>query len=479
MAPEEDLLITEEERLIFYNFNLIDIQKTALLNEVRFKAIVPETYRDLTNAGFFYSTDANKDLLYETAQSYDQLEASYQSGDISKISIPFDTLKLNADTIAYTYQFSNAEVGGTYHFRAFAFFEEEFKGQVQRRRYIENTPANFSSIMLTEGWYKQPFEGNLFERADAFSFYNPDDNTVTVGGGCEHISHCGRTIQAYPFLSFAAPTSDGVTPISPLKTPDDGFLEFAGDLNNRANAVSFRLGDSIYIGTGLIDNDVLSNFHVYHPDNVYGLVPMSPPAEFAPRTTAISFTIKEMAYVGLGQDNNATFSSPKTKAFGDIWRYNSTSDEVSKGWRKMVLIEEEQSEKIMIPRKGAVALTVNDEFAIVGGGLDAENESRTEFWELWPMEGKDTILVRTMSNLPIDLAGGIGFTIAEEVYVGLGSTTNAIFKYTGNDWEELSSIPSLKIGDGVGFSINNRGYVFSGVQSNQEISNNLWIYVPK
>lgn len=471
---KEETVITNNQKLEFSQITTLEVDTTSLLNVVKFIAETNAEESRIFRAGFFYSTQP--EILYDNSLSFDQLQELADKEVIQMRFIDFDLLDRNP--IEYEYEFSLSEVDSTYFFRSFAFFKEEFKGNFEERIYLENV-KNQSSITLRGGWFKQPFLGSLFERIAAFSFFNPNTKSVTVGGGCPDEIYCLSSSKPFPFLDFSINTENALLDIL-AKPALENESTFADDINNRANAIGFMLEDSIYVGTGEKDNqEVLKSFYAYHPSTPKQPQFITTPSNLLARTSAVGFTINGVAYIGLGNNNEIDYYTGLGAVFQDFWRFDPKQPEGQK-WKELTLRFDGASENDWLPRRSAIAFTVRDEFAVIGNGFDDYGGNLSDYWKFEPILGTDTIKLSPMGTIDTNIAEGVGFELSGELYVGLGAATTSFFKYQNKNWVEVEPLPSkLPISKGQSFTLGNRGYLFSGVKEGGEISLDLWTYIPE
>lgn len=86
------------------------------------------------------------------------------------------------------------------------------------------------------------------------------------------------------------------------------------------------------------------------------------------------------------------------------------------------------------------------------------------------------------ANYPIHVSGTVGFSIDDKGFMGLGwnpSQTNTFWQYDPltNTWLQKANFPGIFMGHSVGFTINNKGYIGTGISgSNPTFHNEFWQY---
>jgi len=186
-----------------------------------------------------------------------------------------------------------------------------------------------------------------------------------------------------------------------------------------------------------------------------------------PRWGAVSFSIGTKAYVGLGNDNNNK---------NDFWAW----DEGTNGWSAIAPFPGDA-------RFQAVAFSIGNK-GYVGTGASGLNFPYTpyysDFWEYNPASNQ----WNQIASLPgAARFGGCSFSVGNKGYVGtgldsLGSFLSDFWEYDPalNQWTQRSSLPATNRMDAVGFSIGTKGYIGTGgnYSSNIVLLNDLWQYNP-
>jgi len=174
---------------------------------------------------------------------------------------------------------------------------------------------------------------------------------------------------------------------------------------------------------------------------------------FPTRIGAVSFTIGDKIYVGLGYNDNKGQTTVPGYLLSDFWEYNTITDE----WTERAPFAFGNS-----PRMNAVAFVVNGR-GYVGFGQGNSGPLLNDLWEYNPQTDSWT----QKSSCPSS-QGQVACNIGMSGYVGL---SNGWWKYTPatDSWTQLANLPFSAGGLSCG-SVNNRIYV-SGVSS---AGNNEW-----
>jgi N-acetylneuraminic acid mutarotase len=193
---------------------------------------------------------------------------------------------------------------------------------------------------------------------------------------------------------------------------------------------------------------------------------MIPPI-FPTRVGAVSFTIGNKIYVGLGyNDNHALPTMPNTGYLSDFWEYNTITDE----WTERAPFAYGNS-----PRMNAIAFVVNGK-GYVGFGMD--NNGNGYFNDLWEYDPQTDTWVQK-SNCPgIARHSAVATNIGTSGYVGTGwglnTYTNDWWKYTPSTdtWTQLTNFPHSNFGLTCA-AVNNKIYVMGSSSITQTIGNGI------
>lgn len=205
------------------------------------------------------------------------------------------------------------------------------------------------------------------------------------------------------------------------------------------------------------------------------------------RHGAISFSIGDKAYVGLGSDNQYDYDvfggDPPTSHGGfknDFWEYNTETDT----WRQLNDFPgEKRTEAIGFSINGKGYVGLGEYLAIEPdeNGLNSQTGFKQDFWEYNP----DNDTWKQLSDFPGEgRLKPIGFAINKKGYVGFGGYFDKRdfweFSPSDNSWNRLPDYPGESSGGVVGFSIDNKGYVGFGLNSDDYLpSTDFWEYSPE
>jgi N-acetylneuraminic acid mutarotase len=238
--------------------------------------------------------------------------------------------------------------------------------------------------------------------------------------------------------------------------------------SGRWGAQCFSLNNKIYVGGGYIGNSVsLSDLWEYDPQadtwtrrrNIPGAVN---------RTGGIAFSANGKGYVGLGSSSYNTFQAT---FLSDLWQYDPGTD----SWTKMASLPDSA-------RHHATCFTVGDRAYVVGGTTGYPYLISNDVWEY--NASSNTWTARTPYPA-VSIENAMAFTIGTDGYVvggfvkqpgtsGYGRADSATYQYntTNHSWTKKADYCNRRMG-GVGFSLNNIGYVGFGTA---KIDSTTWYY---
>ncbi|MFT3904637.1 MAG: kelch repeat-containing protein [Niabella sp.] len=180
------------------------------------------------------------------------------------------------------------------------------------------------------------------------------------------------------------------------------------------------------------------------------------------RTDAVSFTIGDKVYIGLGNDG--------TNMLNDFWVF----DEKSNKYTQIANFPGEARSK-------AVAFSVNGK-GYVGTGSNGRNKL-DDFWEYDPATDTWVSIAPFPGGVRHD---AVAFTIGSTGYVATGydgvginsgNYRNDLWAYTpASGWQQKADLPNKK-SEAVAFVYDNKAYVVTG-QNNGSLSVDLAVYDP-
>lgn len=249
--------------------------------------------------------------------------------------------------------------------------------------------------------------------------------------------------------------------------------ELAGD--PRAEAVSFVIGDTAYLGTGFNGEDYLRDFLKYTPRSGWSQI-ADLPADADARTSAVAMVIGQTAYVGTGQNELGY-------RLNDFWAYTP-----SKGYweRKAKLIGPNPA--LDLSRKDAVA------FAVKGNGYVATGYNDGALKDVWKYVPGEDRWYPMQSFEGSKRTEAAAFVIQDKAYIvtGVNNSENKIDFWQYNpdqdDWVELREIANtnddedydddydISCSNAVAFVKNNKAYISTGTKGGNSVL--TWEYNP-
>lgn len=222
----------------------------------------------------------------------------------------------------------------------------------------------------------------------------------------------------------------------------------------RLGAVGFSIGTKGYIGTGTDGSDLKDLWEYAPATNTWTKKADLPgPA----RQIALGFSIGNKGYIGTGRsDGFAVF-------YDDFWEYDPTDD----SWVQKANFAggaRYATSGFSIGSKGYIGTGTD----FTGGGFTY----RKDFWEYDPIANAWT--QRT------DFGGGtrelaVGFSINNKGYMGTGLGANDLWEYnpSTNHWTRKADVGGGGKNMAVGFAVNGRGYIGTGLGG---VQNDFWQY---
>lgn len=247
--------------------------------------------------------------------------------------------------------------------------------------------------------------------------------------------------------------------------------EFSGVV--RENAVTFTIGDTVYVGTGYNadDNDKLQDFWkvtITETQNTQWTQIASFPGVL--RNHAVAFSTGTYGYVGLGSDEDDEYLK-------DFYRYDPTTG----SWTQI-------ADFAGTARKEAVAFYV-DGYAYVGTGYDDEVGNLRDLYKFDP----DTESWTQVNDAPSKRTDAITFVLDGDAYLLAGYNNGYLddfYKYNteSDTWTELEHISdyqddysfdddyTIQRRDAVAFVVGGKAYVATGY--NGSVSTECWEWDP-
>lgn len=231
----------------------------------------------------------------------------------------------------------------------------------------------------------------------------------------------------------------------------------------RSSAASFSIGSMGYMGTGYDGDDYLSDFWAYDMNGDFWTQKADFPG--SPRSAAVGFSVGNKGYLGTGFDGDEELS--------DFYSY----DETTNTWSPI-------AEYPSTPRRNAIAFNSSD-YGFVGTGFDGENDKK-DFWKYNANEDSWTEVAGFGGN---KRRNGAAFVIGDYAYIGTGSSNGVLledfweFDMVSGAWRRLTDLDDddediylLRSGASC-FSIGSKGYLTFGNDGTGD-NETVWEYNP-
>ncbi|WP_460761048.1 Kelch repeat-containing protein [Niabella terrae] len=182
------------------------------------------------------------------------------------------------------------------------------------------------------------------------------------------------------------------------------------------------------------------------------------------RTDAVSFTIGEEVYVGLGY--NGSLGSNSADRLTDFWAFQKSNGT----WKKVANFPGKA-------RNAAVAFVI-DGIAYVGTGYDGTTRLN-DFWAYHPATNSWHQIADFGGSARY---GAVAFAIGGTGYVATGNDGNYLkdlwaYNPTSNSWTQKASLAGSKRQDAVAFVHNEKAYIVTGT-NNASLLTDFYYYDP-
>jgi N-acetylneuraminic acid mutarotase len=247
--------------------------------------------------------------------------------------------------------------------------------------------------------------------------------------------------------------------ITVLTLPWTRKFSFPGTV--REMAVSFTIGNKAYIGLGFDGTNKRKDFWEYDPTTGYWQQKKDFPG--AARELAVGFSIGTKGYVGTG--DTASFGLAK-----DFWEYDPATD----NWTR-------KADFAGTARVGAVGFAIGSK-GYITTGMDQSGRTK-DCWEYDPASDS-WIQKADFGGFPRQYA--IGFGVGTKAYVGTGNLSSIdlakdFWEYdpAANTWTRKADMEGEGRSSAAGFVIDNKIYFGTGINSSYDALSDFWEYNPQ
>ncbi len=218
---------------------------------------------------------------------------------------------------------------------------------------------------------------------------------------------------------------------------------------NNSDALNFEETPVFNLKITVSDGELTDTANItINLKNLHGINPL----QGSGRSNAVSFTINDTVYIGLG--NNAD------TVLNDFWSYNSTDDI----WKKIASFPGKA-------RAGAVAFVINGK-AYVGSGYNGGYQADSYFNDFYEYNPITNTWTKIADFAGVARHNAVAFAIGDTAYMGTGLASNGstkdFWKYSpsANVWTALNGFPGYERTSAVAFVVKGKGYISGGVDIN-------------
>ncbi len=366
------------------------------------------------------------------------------------------------DDSSFTYSIENLQFNTTYRVRTWA--------QTANDIYYSDQIRTFQ---IQDGW--KQLDADPFQLVRGFGAVL-EGNAYYLGCSDVGLEGCDQVGVNQMLYQFNPEANNG-----------QGHWSYSStDLQNysRHGAFSFRLGDSLYVGSGESGGNPVNDLQVISISDI-GMIDMTSvnhPTELA-RVHTVAFVLNDKAYIGSGELNGTLRN--------DFWEYTpSTGD-----WREMAPMPSQTPESSQPNpaggRRKAMAFVL-DGIAYVGAGIDG-SIFLSDFWQFNPPQNSNDMGSWTLIGFfdGPDRIDGVYFSLDGKGYFGTGNDLvdpnylNDFWVFAPNEdtiFQPRTALPTNKRTNALGFAIGSNGYLGYGIQRvNQtpEPLTDIWVYTPR
>jgi len=240
--------------------------------------------------------------------------------------------------------------------------------------------------------------------------------------------------------------------------------DFGG--SERWGAISFSIGNKAYVGLG---NDNTNKNDFWEWDQATNTWTQRASFPAAGRYQAVAFSIGNKGYVGTGA---AGAAFPYTPLYNDFWEYDPAMDT----W----------TQKASLPataRFAAVGFSIGNK-GYIGTGFDAVTYFQKDFWEYDPVANSWT---QKQDFGGLARMEAVGFSIGDKGYVGTGGNymsgvdvLSDFWQYdpAANQWTQKADFGGAGRSTASGFAAGGHGYIGMGGDFQTLVYTDFWEYDP-
>jgi N-acetylneuraminic acid mutarotase len=228
----------------------------------------------------------------------------------------------------------------------------------------------------------------------------------------------------------------------------------------RIGAVAFAINGKGYIGTGYNGSVKLKDFWEFDPaTNTW-----KQKADFggSARYDAVGFSLGNLGYLGTGYDDYEN---------RDFWQYDPTANQ----WTQIASMGGSK-------RRDAVEFTMNGKAYVTTGTSNGVDQ--IDLWQFDPTNGvwTEKNKINATSSWTISRTYGTAFVLGSKAYVCLGysgGVRNDCWEYdpTADSWTNKTAFEGSARQNSVSFVVNNQAFIATGRSGNYYFSD-IWQFMP-
>lgn len=242
------------------------------------------------------------------------------------------------------------------------------------------------------------------------------------------------------------------------------------DGNARSEAVTFVIGDNVYLTTGATDRERFRDLWEYNLNRRYWAQKAELPAAAPARNSAVAFVVDGKGYVGTGYDG--------VNRLKDFWRYDPTINQ----WQQV-------ADFGGTARYDAIAFAVGGK-GYVGSGFDGNYLK-----DLWEYDPSSDNWTQKASIGDFKRTASVAFVINDKAYVCSGNNNGAalndlwMYDAAQDTWTEKRKISNTSTEtyddeystisryNAVAFVLGGKAYLVTG--ENHSLQTDTWEYDPE
>lgn len=239
----------------------------------------------------------------------------------------------------------------------------------------------------------------------------------------------------------------------------------------RASAVGFSIANVGICGTGFNGSNYLSDFYRFDTQaNTWTKINSQFPGEA--RSEAVAFSIGDSGYVGTGFDGK--------NPLGDFYKYNITED----SWMTIPYNgEAKYSSVVFVYNRRAYLVTGTNGEELVSEFLVFDPSNISSVWSRMNAITNASPDAFDDAYLTIMRKNGAAFVIGDHAFISTGENSDIfndhtwLYDFASDLWAEQTPFEGMPVTGAVGISVNNHGYIATG-KKQLSVSDYWWEFQP-